>query len=139
MPFASSDLCYQSGHTGKTRTHSRADRAGNLGSAGFVAFGDDDLRALVGEGASDRRPDAACGAGDERDLVLQAGHPRSPGRGGLRRCHGTAPAGSHSSASASAASVTGSASASVGAGRHIRGVLPFSSMAPTGRPWCNIT
>jgi hypothetical protein len=48
VPFAYSDLRYQLGHTGKTRTHSRADRAGNLGSAGFVAVGDDHLRALVG-------------------------------------------------------------------------------------------
>ena len=139
VPFAMSDLRHQPGHTGTTRAHSRANRAGNLGGAGFVEVADDHLRALVGEGAADRCPDAACGAGDQRDLVLQAGHPRSPGRGGRRRGHGTAPAGSHSSASASAASVTGSASASVGAGRHSRGVLPFSSMAPTGRPRCDIT
>ena len=42
--------------------------------ARLVEVGRDDDRALVGERARGRAPDAAGGAGDERDLAVEPAH-----------------------------------------------------------------
>ena len=60
------------------------ERLHRAGGALLDDLGDDDLRALGEEPLRVREPDALPGAGDDRDLVLQTSHGRSPTSSGGR-------------------------------------------------------
>jgi hypothetical protein len=54
-----------------------ADFFGHDFAVRFVAVGDPDFRASLGENRGDGRADAGCAAGDERGFVFQVKHGKS--------------------------------------------------------------